>query len=167
MTWFQIQSIDPSTTILVWAGFAAVSFPVAAALRLARFNVIDSEDTEFLEALPPPLPLGFMPHCTLTFIDLGLAEGALKPTFDLGVKINLALVLPSVALALAALMLSNVRIPKLRFPKNKGKLVVSLVLMLVLLVLAVLRAFPQAHLLSGVGYLVIGAMIGAKSKSTN
>ena len=72
-----------------------------------------------------------------------------------------------VALALAALMLSNVRIPKLRFPKNKGKLVVSLVLMLVLLVLAVLRAFPQAHLLSGVGYLVIGAMIGAKSKSTN
>ncbi|HOE81574.1 MAG: CDP-alcohol phosphatidyltransferase family protein [Myxococcota bacterium] len=167
LTWFVIQSIDPSTTILVWAGFAAVSFPVAAALRLARFNVIDSEDTEFFRGVATTFAAGLYAALYLTFIDLGLAEGALKPTFDLGVKINLALVLPSVALALAALMLSNVRIPKLRFPKNKGKLVVSLVLMLVLLVLAVLRAFPQAHLLSGVGYLVIGAMIGAKSKSTN
>lgn len=157
LTWFVVSSVDPSPILAGWAGFAAVALPVAASLRLARFNLVGAEDPLRFTGVPTTFAAGLYATFYLSLLDLGLVAGPAAPTFDLGGGVNPALLLPSVALGLALLMISGVRIPKLRKPEGAAATWLAGVTLAILLVLAVLRRLPEAHLILGTGYLVVGA----------
>lgn len=151
LTWFVISATHPEPMIAVWAGFAAVSLPIAASLRLARFNLNGAEDTRYFHGVPTTFAAGLYATLYLSMIDLGLG-------------ISPALVLPSVALGLAALMLGGIRIPKLHKPAGRVRSLLAGAVLLLLLVLAILQRFPELHFVLGTGYLVVGAVASRSSR---
>ncbi len=158
LTWFVVMSTDPTPIVALWAGFAAVALPVSASLRLARFNLVAAEEPSYFIGVPTTFAAGLYATLYLSLVDLGLVGGTVTPTFDLGLHANPALLLPSVAIGLAILMIGGVRIPKLRKPDGPFVAYLAAGVLAVLIVLAVLRRFPEAHLVLGTGYLVVGSV---------
>lgn len=157
LTWFVVTATDPTPIMAAWAGFAAVALPISASLRLARFNLIAAENPTHFTGVPTTFAAGLFATFYLSLVDLGLVSGTVPPTFDLGLSIGAGLLLPSVAIGLGLLMIGNVRIPKLRKPDGATAAIVAGVTLAVLVVLALLRRFPEVHLVLGTGYLVVGS----------
>jgi len=135
-----------------WSGFAAASFPFTASIRLARFNVAGHEDKEFFTGVPTTFAAGLLAATVLTFRDL-----ALLPAW--------ANALPPVMILLAVLMVSPIRIPKLKGRDNRALNAIQIAAALAGLVVTVLRTLPEVLLALGLGYLVIGIAAGARSPS--
>jgi CDP-diacylglycerol--serine O-phosphatidyltransferase len=164
LTWYVVSAADPTPIVLAWAGFAAVALPISASLRLARFNLISAENPTHFRGLPSTFAAGLFATFYLSLVDLGLVSGNVPPTFDLGVSIGAGLLLPPVAIGLGLLMIGNLRIPKLRKPDGTGAAVLAGVTLAILVVLAALRRFPEAHLILATGYLVVGAAGGRSAR---
>jgi len=136
---------------LVWAGAAAWCFPAMAAVRLARFNISGHEDRDFFLGIPTTFAAGLFAATVLSMEDLGILASA-------------ASLLPSIMFLLAALMVSPLRIPKLKSRKSKMLTFAQLAAVLCTLVLAVFRVLPEVPLVLGLLYLFGGILVGARSR---
>jgi CDP-diacylglycerol--serine O-phosphatidyltransferase len=144
LTWFVAQHAGLDTWLLAWAGIAAVTMPLAAAIRLARFNTIAHEDPDCFTGIPTTFAAGLFATFFLSVIDLGLP---VEPAF----------LLPSLAIGFAVLMVCGMRIPKLKGRRSRFGNAAQGVAVIILVVLAVLRMLPEVHFGAGVLYLVVGS----------
>ena len=134
----------------VWFAVAALAWPMAASLRLARFNIAGFEDHDYFTGVPTTFAAGIFAALMLSLTELGLDAWAPR-------------VLPSVALAFAVLMLSSVRLPKIKKHANRAFNVFQVSMALACVVLAVLRILPEILLALSVGYLFFGPLLGRKN----
>jgi CDP-diacylglycerol--serine O-phosphatidyltransferase len=132
-----------------WVAVAACSAPIAAAIRLARFNAGGHEDHEFFSGVPTTAAAGLFASLSLSLDHIGLAR--VEP-----------LVLPSVLIALSVLMLSSLRVPKLRRRKSRAFNVFQVSVAVACLILAVLRTLPEFLLVAALAFVVGGILAGLR-----
>ena len=149
-TWFRVSSCTDDTQLLFWAGAASIIMVVAAAIRLAVYNIKMCEDRDWFTGVAS------------TFVG-GLFVTLVLSLDHLGIDWNPALVLPSVAMLGAILMLSKMRIPKLKTRKSKVVQVIQVLLGTFCVLLSVFRQLPEFLFLAGATYLVGGAILGRNS----
>ncbi len=125
------------------AGACAV-YALAAAIRLARFNVSDPEGGGFMFIGVPTTLCGAI-----------LASGWLSAASQGWIEI-VSPWLPLVLIVAGALMVSNVRIPKFVLRWSKPVNAFQVVNMLVAYVLVPLRMFPEYLFLLSTGFLLCG-----------
>jgi CDP-diacylglycerol--serine O-phosphatidyltransferase len=130
------------------AGAAAGLYAIALAVRLARFNLLTG-DTSVFQGVPGTLMGGVLACAHLAFSKHHLLDGLLGAA-------------PAILLVAAVLMVSNLRLPKLKAGKNKAVNVFLAVSVAASAVLAVLRLFPEALLGISTFVLLAGLVAGAR-----
>lgn len=150
LVWFAAseQPDIPAT----WVAAAAFFFPFLAAIRLARFNLVTHSDPECFTGVPTPLAALLVSSLFLTVRDLGLREDGF---------LFVIAIFPGVAV----LMVTRLRIPKLKPRRSRAFNWFQVGTALVVLAASILQTLPELPLAVGVGYLVIGALVGRRMKA--
>ena len=120
-------------------------FVIAAALRLAKFNVVsDSYGKGYFFGIPSTAAGAFIATYYLTATKYGLPREVIQA-------------IPGVMLVLGLLMVSRVPLPK--FAMRKSMLINALMVinMVLIYVVSILRIFPEYLLSIGTIYLVFGS----------
>jgi len=141
LAWFLAASAPLEGFALVLVALAAVSMPLAAATRLARFNAVTHEDPCFFEGVPTTLIAGLVATFLLSLLDLGVSQAAAAQAM-----------IPACLLG-ALLMVGRIRIPKIRRHGSRFQDVGQWVVIGGLSVLAVFQKAPEAHFLLGSIYV--------------
>lgn len=129
--------------VLSWG--AAAAYVVAAALRLARFNVTT-------EDLGESIFLGF----PTTMCGGIVSTGALTITAH-DLLPSVSAVLPLIMLALAVTMISDIPIPKIHARKNRALNAFQLIGMAAIFIFGALRLYPEFLLAMTLIYVVFGS----------
>jgi CDP-diacylglycerol--serine O-phosphatidyltransferase len=129
------------------AAACAGLYAVALAVRLARFNIMNAESTIFYGA-PGTMIGGCLASGYLTAERHGLGDALLVAA-------------PVVLVVSAFLMVSELRLPKLKMGKNKPLNALIGVCVVAAYVLAPLRMFPEALFAMGTTFMVGGFIAGA------
>ena len=150
LAWF---SVGPGTdgVVTAWVVAAVVAYVLCAAIRLARFNTITHEDAAWFSGVP-------------TTFAAGLLSTFLMSVFDLALGAHAAVVVPSVLVALAVLMVSPLRIPKVKLRKDLALNLLLLIMGVTAAVLTVIRWMPAVLFLMPMGYLVVGIVAGLAAR---
>jgi len=148
LCWFLCSSRAAGSTdlpawIVAWFAVCSVMFPIAAAVRLARFNVLTHEDPSFFAGVPTTMVAGLYATLYLSLVDL---HDPVDPLW----------VMPPAAVAAAALMVCGIRIPKLKGKRQHWKNVLLVSTLLLLAGLAVFQMLPELMFALGSLYLVVG-----------
>ncbi len=151
LLWF---GLAPEGWTALWTAAACVVYVACAAIRLARFNVVTHEDHLFFSGVPTTFAAAIFASFFLVVHDAG------QPAW-------LVFVGPSILIALAALMVSSLRIPKLRRPAHNGVFAMYLVLTLAVLFSVLTRRLPIIPLVVAIGYLVIGGALARRPADAN
>ena len=158
LTWFLATAAGAP---VAWVAFAAAVCPLAAAVRLARFNVAGHDDHDFFSGVPTTFAAGLFATLVLSLIDLGLiVEGS--PASSTGGAVA---ALPPAIIALSVLMLSGLRIPKLKRRASRALNVFQWSVAAVWVVLAAAQRLPEVLFLVGAGYLVAGCLAGRRTQA--
>lgn len=136
-----------------WIAMGAFSFPLLAAVRLARFNLETHADEECFVGVPTTFAAMLLAAIYLSIEDLGIS-GA-------GIPFVVAL-----SPGFAALMVTDLRIPKLKPRKNRAFNCFQLLVAAAVLLVSVLRVLPEFPLAVGIMYLVVGARVGRRLRPT-
>lgn len=135
----------PHQTLLLGLG---ALYAVAAALRLAKFNITTAtNDPRFFRGLPSTSSGGLLASAFLAHQELGLA-GDLTPVLAVFMAVN------------AVLMVSNLPQPKLALSKRKPVLAFQLAVVLSVFVLIPLHRFPTYLIAVAATYTVGGFIYG-------
>lgn len=127
--------------------FASALYAVALAVRLARFNITTGDGSVF-QGVPGTLMGGVLASGYLAFHKHPVPDAILPYT-------------PAFAILGALLMVSTLRIPKLKLRKNKAFNAFQVVNMASAYILAPLRLFPEYLFGLSMLYLVGGLVAGA------
>lgn len=137
------------TALIASAGL----YVVALAVRLARFNITtDESDTVFL-GIPGTLMGAVVGTSYLTWNEYELSESVLGFA-------------PALLIIGAALMVSNLRLPKLKVRKNTAFNVVQFSNVAAAYVLGPLQMYPEYLFSLAFGYLTVGLVVGAVAAPT-
>lgn len=147
LIWFAASG--PSGVPDAWVAASAFSFPFLAAIRLARFNLVTHADPECFTGVPTTFAALLFAALFLTARDLQMGE--------MGSRFLVA-VMPG----LAVLMVTRLRIPKLKPRRSRAFNAFQWTAALAVLVVSVLRVLPELPLAVGAGYLFIGALAGRR-----
>ncbi len=147
LAWFAL-STDPGVPG-AWVAASAFTFPFLAAVRLARFNLVTHSDPECFVGVPTTFAALLVASLFLTARDL--APGGDGDRFVVAV-------LPGVAV----LMVTGLRIPKLKPRRSRAFNWFQVGTALTVLTVSVLQVLPELPLAVGIGYLVIGALVGSR-----
>ena len=128
---------------------ASAAYAVTLAVRLARFNTAP-EDPKMFTGVPGTLAGAVMASGYLTWIAFGLAERWLS-------------YFPAFLLILGALMVSNLRMPKLKLRKSRALNVFQFGNIAAAYIFGPLRLFPQYLFLLAMTYLVGGLLVGLRT----
>ncbi|WP_128896461.1 CDP-diacylglycerol--serine O-phosphatidyltransferase [Longirhabdus pacifica] len=134
------QDIQPTIVGL----FATAIFPICGAVRLARFNVVESQPGYFI-GLP-------IPAAGAILSTIALFEAEFKP-----------MVLVIITLLLSVLMVSNIKYPNFKNIHISRKHIWLLLLCIVLLLLSFLY-FPEQCIMVILAVLCFYALYGLKKK---
>lgn len=135
----------PHQTLLLGLG---ALYAIAAALRLAKFNITTAtNDPRFFRGLPSTSSGGLLASAFLAHQELGLARD-LTPAFAVFMAVN------------AVLMVSNLPQPKLALSKSRPVLAFQLAVMLSVFVLIPLHRFPTYLIAVAATYTVGGFVYG-------
>lgn len=132
---------------------AAAFYAVALGVRLARFNTA-AEDPAMFSGVPGTLAGAVMASGYLTWDVFGLAERWLS-------------YLPAFLLILGALMVSNLRVPKLKVRKSRAFNVFQFGMIAVAYIFGPLRIFPQVLFVMAMTYLLGGLFVGLRAPRGN
>jgi CDP-diacylglycerol--serine O-phosphatidyltransferase len=145
LVWYRLEGLPMYEGGLKIALLVAVSlYVIAVSARLARFNISDPPGGDrYFYGLPTTLMGALGSSFYLTWEKFALPEGAL-------------LAFPLYLVVAAFLMVSAVRLPKLKLRKNKALNAFQIVNVLAAYVLAPLRLWPEILFAQGVGYVVVG-----------
>ncbi len=145
LVWYRLKDAALYQGGLQIALFLAVSlYVIAVSARLARFNISDPPGGDrYFYGLPTTLMGALSASFYLTWEKFTLPEGAL-------------LAYPAYMLVASFLMVSAVRLPKLKLRKNKALNAFQIVNVGAAYVLAPLRLWPEILFLQGVAYVVVG-----------
>ncbi len=149
LVWFAASGLSGGPD--AWVAASAFTFPFLAAVRLARFNLVTHSDPECFTGVPTTFAALLLASLFLTLHDV--APGHMGSLF-------LVAVMPG----LAVLMVTRLRIPKLKARPSRGFNLFQVGTALVVLALSVLQVFPEVPLAVGVGYLAIGAFVGRRMR---
>lgn len=122
-------------------------YALALAIRLARFNVTTGPDDAVFQGIPGTLMGAFVASGFLTWDKYHGAESVLAAS-------------PVILLVCAALMVSNLRLPKLKMRKNKAINLFQIANVAIAYVFGPLMIFPEYLFGQAVAYLVIGTAVG-------
>jgi len=136
----------PAFPLWLWVAGCAALMPIAAAIRLARFNAISHEDPTYFSGVPTTMVAGMFATLFLSLVDLK-------------VPMDPAWILPSAAVAGAALMVCGLRVPKIKGQSTRLKNILLVGTLLALTVFAVLQVFPEIMFGLGCVYVVIGPFL--------
>ena len=129
----------------------ALIYVVGCVLRLARYNVIDSDTFPGLfRGVPSTLSGGLVGSAVLVAIQYGMPTATIRPA--LGLVLGL----------LGLLMVGPIYLPKIgtaRSPFWKGMTVLNLILAYSFVIV---RAFPEYLLALPISYLIAGSFVGAR-----
>ena len=117
-------------------------------MRLARFNLLTG-DTSVFQGVPGTMMGGLLACAYLAFAKHHGLEGLLAAA-------------PAILVAGAVLMVSTVRLPKLKMGKNKAANAIIGVSIAGSALLAPLRLYPEALLGVSTFFLVAGVVAGAR-----
>jgi CDP-diacylglycerol--serine O-phosphatidyltransferase len=146
LTWFLCTAAGiPAFPLWVWIGGAAALVPVAAAIRLARFNSVSHEDPTYFSGVPTTMVAGMFATLYLSLVDLKIP---MDPVW----------IMPSAAIAGAALMVCGLRVPKIKGSAQRWKNVLLVGILLALTILAVAQVLPEVMFGLGFFYVVIGSL---------
>jgi CDP-diacylglycerol--serine O-phosphatidyltransferase len=134
---------------VAWIAVAAAACPMAAAIRLARFNTVGFEDPDFFTGVPTTFAAGVFASLHLSLVDLGLT--AWEPR-----------VLPSVLLAFAVLMVGGLRVPKLKKRSCRAFNVFQVAGALACVGLSVARVLPEVLFVLTFAYLLVAPIVGRR-----
>lgn len=146
--------IAPSILMFNWSliGLGKLGWSIAfvyvacAALRLARFNAqVHTADKRYFTGLASPAAAGFVATMVWTFYEAGIGQGV-------------ALITGLVTLAVALLMVSNVRYQSMKGIDFKGRVPFVFIIVAVLLFTIITIDPPRVLLLMGVLYAVSGPL---------
>lgn len=128
-----------------WAVVAAAGlYVVAVSARLARFNISDPPGGDkYFYGLPTTLMGALSASFYLTWSKFGLSEGVLQA-------------FPAFMVAASVLMVSSVKLPKLKMRKNVALNVFQIANVLVAYIIAPLRIWPEILLAQGLTYVIVG-----------
>lgn len=126
------------------------SYVVCAALRLAKFNVTTSEHPTMFHGLPTTLAGGLTATLFLTSFELGWQAPQAVAWF------------PWLLLVCAAMMVSNLPLPKLRRARSSALFAGQVLLGVAIYVLIPMRRGFWLPLLVLVGYVLIGFGVGLR-----
>lgn len=144
LTWFRCTAGDTPTALMPLVVLGCALLPVAAAIRLARFNTFTHEDPKYFSGVPTTMVAGMFATFILSLDHLGL-------------RWTPAAVMPSALVFASFLMLCTIRIPKLK-PRKGAVQFLQIGLLVVLATLAVLQLLPEVPFTVLSVYLVIGAL---------
>ena len=146
--------IAPSILMFNWAlvGLGKLGWSIAfayvacAALRLARFNAqVHTADKRYFTGLASPAAAGFVATMVWSFYEAGVGPG-------------IALVSGMVTLAVALLMVSNVRYQSMKGIDFKGRVPFVFIIVTVLLFTVITIDPPRVLLLIGILYAASGPL---------
>lgn len=144
LLWFLSTSHGiPAWPMSAWIAACAVAFPLGAAVRLALFNSLTHENPNHFQGVPTTMVAGLFATLYLSLVDLK-------------VPVDPVWVLPSAAVACAALMLCHLRVPKLKGGPNRWKNRLLVATLLVMTGLAVAQVVPVVLFGLGVIYVLSG-----------
>lgn len=145
LSWF---SNSPSSGLeALFVALGSFSFPLLAAIRLARFNLVTHADKECFIGVPT------------TFAGLWVATLFLVLR---EFECHCDLLIPALMPGIGALMVTGLRIPKLKARSSRAFNIFQLAVALVILVLSILQKFPIFPLIVGIAYLIIGSIVGRR-----
>lgn len=128
------------------------AFAIAAALRLAKFNIVTEEyGPKYFFGWPTTLCGGFVACYFLTLRRLEQDYGVVLPSQWLSA-------MPIVMSGLALMMVSRIPLPKVRRIPNKAGTLFQMALISSVYVFGFLRIYPEYLLLVCVAYMVIGTL---------
>jgi CDP-diacylglycerol--serine O-phosphatidyltransferase len=130
------------------AGITAGLYAVALAVRLARFNLLMG-DTSVFQGVPGTMMGGVLACAYLAFAKYHRTDALLAAA-------------PALLVVAALLMVSTVRLPKLKMGKNKVVNALIAVSLAASVLLAPLRLFPEVLLGVSTFFLVAGMIAGAR-----
>lgn len=134
-----------------WVAASAFTFPLLAAIRLARFNLVTHADPECFTGVPTTFAALLLASLFLTLRDVVPGDAG-------------SLFLVAVMPGLAVLMVTRLRIPKLKARRSRGFNLFQVGTAVVVLALSVFQVLPEVPLAVGVGYLGIGALVGRRMR---
>jgi CDP-diacylglycerol--serine O-phosphatidyltransferase len=154
LLWFAAPTLAPSTWTppAAQAGLAAICavYAVCAAVRLARFNVTTAEHPTLFLGLPSTLSGSLIALTFLSAVELGVDTQAIMRVF------------PYLLVLCAALMVSNLPLPKLRLPDGLAGRIFFVANAVAIYVLVPLRVAFGYALLVLVGYVLVGFVLGMR-----
>lgn len=143
---------DPSTIAGAVLFAICTLYAIFAAVRLARFNVNTEEHPTMFQGLPSTLSGSLVALCFLTAHELEVATPSLLGAF------------PALLLVCAALMVSNLPLPKLKMPTSLPARIFFIANVVAIYVMVPMqRAFWYA-LLVLVGYVGVGFVRGIRAE---
>lgn len=145
LAWFAVS--DLAGVPDAWVAASAFTFPFLAAVRLARFNLVTHADPECFTGVPTTFAALLLAALFLTLRGLG----------EVG-SLFLVAAMPGIAV----LMVTRLRIPKLKPRRSRAFNAFQVGCALAVLAVSVLQVLPVLPLAVGVGYLVIGALAGRR-----
>lgn len=145
LAWFAVS--DLAGVPDAWVAASAFTFPFLAAVRLARFNLVTHADPECFTGVPTTFAALLLAALFLTLRGLG----------EVG-SLFLVAAMPGIAV----LMVTRLRIPKLKPRRSRAFNAFQVGCGLAVLAVSVLQVLPVLPLAVGVGYLVIGALAGRR-----
>ncbi len=122
-------------------------YVVALAVRLSRFNITTAAGETMFTGIPGTLMGAVLAAGYLSFIHQGLDDSLLAYS-------------PAALAIGAALMVSNLKLPKLKVRKNQALNVFQLGNVLAAYILGPLRLFPEYLFGLACSYLVVGVVVG-------
>ena len=147
LVWFLcIGSGIPPFPLWLWVAGCAALLPIAAAIRLARFNSISHEDPAYFSGVPTTMVAGLFATLYLSLIDLKI-------------PVQAAWLMPSAAVAGAAMMICRLRVPKLKGQPERWKNVFLVCTLLFMTVISVLQVLPEVIFGLGSIYVVVGSLL--------
>ena len=149
LTWFALTA-SPGVEPAVWVGFASATWVLSSSFRLARFNLVTHEDADFFTGLPTTAAAGVYATLFLSLRDLGVLRAA-SPA------------LPALVIAFAVLMVSGLRISKIKRRRSGIVNLLQGAAMATTVVLSAVRALPEVLLVLAVAYLLAGSLAGRRS----
>lgn len=145
LVWFSASSLEGVPD--AWVAISAFAFPALAAVRLARFNLVTHSDPECFTGVPTTFIALLLASLFLTTRDLGLGAGGL-------------LFVVALMPGLAVLMVTRLRIPKLKARRSRAFNAFQWALALLVLGVSLAQTLPEIPLAVGVGYLIVGSLKG-------
>jgi len=133
---------SPAYRTLVYVG--SFFYVIAAALRLAKFNVMsDACGSKFFFGIPTTVCGGFVASYFLTVRKHALSLRTLE-------------VLPALTAVLALLMVSRLPLPKIGRRKTRAMTIFTLLNVVLFYAFTLLRVYPEYLLGAGITYVFIG-----------